>query len=442
MKFYINAFLSISVFFFTTLSISTWNAHGKEVPDGPHVRNELSHQVRSLFQDAKFAELDDMADRYRVTKARFQDGQWKLSAFFTAFEQGINTPEWAFPKMISLAEQWRQSNPDSVTAQCVLAGIWKDYAWQARGAGYASEVKEQDWPLVRERLDKAWSIINTPPKPGVVDSPRRHNLRLNIAKTRGVEGKEYEILFSEAVQQAPDYYDHYVAKASYLLPKWHGNEGDWQRFITQIAKRNPGGEGATIYTRTAWSMFPSEWKDFKQSDISWDRMKAGFKEIDHHYQNSTWILNTFARFACRAGDFEAMRQLLKQIDSNNYYPEAWDKDKIEDCRMWADLGKTREVIETEKLAQNMKRFEEMVFENILELAEKGNTKVIGELAAIYQQGKVTPPDPVTAYAWLLQDTTTYEKQLAKSSKSLSPEQLRQAHDKAIAIRSKMSQHPK
>ncbi len=90
----------------------------------------------------------------------------------------------------------------------------------------------------------------------------------------------------------------------------------------------------------------------------------------------------------------------------------------------------------------MRQFEVKVFQNILGLAEKGNSKVIGDLAEMYLKGRGTTSDPVAAYAWLLQDENTYKEQLEINSKILTSEQLRQAKDRAAIIRSKISQQTK
>ncbi len=417
-------------------------AWANDFTDGVKAHDALVKSVRQLFEVEKYTELDNMAAKFRVEKTRFPDGQWKLHVFYTAFEPGSTTPEWVFPLYISRAEKWRSSRRDSVTAQCASAALWKSYAWKARGSGYAGEVKQEAWRLVEERLDKAWSIINQPLRPGVADCPKRFQLLLALATIKGVEENAYAILFKEAIQQTPDYYAHYFARANYLLPKWFGTDGDWQRFITEISNKNPGAEGATIYARTAWTMFLNrEWQDFESSNVSWDRMNAGFKQIELNYPNSSWVLNWHARFACRAGKVEAMN-LLNTIDSRNYYPEAWDKDNIEDCRRWAKLGKSREEVQKETLMNHMKQLESKVFENIRGLAEKGNRNVIGDLADMYLNGRGTAVDPVAACAWLLQDETTYKDRLAVIIKGLASGQVREAREKAAEIRDTISRQGK
>lgn len=388
-----------------------------------------------MFTDRKFEELDNMANEFLRKKSRFPDGAWKLQVFGSAFDLSTTTPQWVFGSFIALAEEWRTANPKSVAAQVTLSRLWGDYAWNARGGGYADDVKEDSWPVIQERLEKAWRIINEPLLPGSNDTPLRHNDLLRLAKVRGVDRYTFAKIFQEAIRQEPTYYHNYTIMTDYLLPKWHGDEGEWQRFLEGITNLNPTNEGATIYTRTAWSMFLGhDWQDFKGSGVSWDKMKTGFKEIDHNYPDSPWILNWYARFACRAGDLETMKILFKRIDTNNYYPEAWDKDNIEDCRNWVKLGKSRQEIDLEKLADHFRKLDVSVFLNILEMAEKGNRKVIDDLANMYLKGRGTSADPIAAYAWLAQDESANKDQLSSIAKTLSTEQLGLAKQRTEAIR--------
>lgn len=334
-----NSRFVVTLFIALSVCLNAAPSHAKEFTDGPRVREVLSEQVKNLFAAGKYAELDAMADKFRHDKTRFPDGVWKLQVFYTGFKLYTRTPEWGFTQYISKAEEWRKARPKSVTAQTVLAGVWADYAWQARGGGYAGSVKQDAWPRVRERHDTAWKIINEPLAHGVADCPERQNLRLAIAKSRGVGRKEFEALFQQAIRQEPGFYHHYATKADYLLPKWHGKEGEWQQFITKVAERNPGGQGAMIYARTAWSMFlGDDWQEFNGSGVSWERMKAGFYQIDRTYPNSPWILNTTAKFACRAGDKKALSDLFKRITPDNFYPEAWDGEDMNTCRRLVGLA--------------------------------------------------------------------------------------------------------
>lgn len=355
----------ITCIFLILWSLFINSAHATQFSDGPQARKALAEQVEDLFQKGNFSQLEKMADSFRKSRSHFPDGVWKIQIFYTGFDLSGRYPDWVFPKYISLAEEWQKSYPKSVTAQRVLAKVWFDYAWKARGSDYASDVKKDAWPLVEQRLEKAWRILNQPLAKGVDDCPERHNLQLRMAVALGSDRDTFESLFQEALREDPGYYHHYAVKADYLNPKWHGKEGEWQQFITNVADRNPQYNGATIYTRTVWSVYiRKDWTDFnKRSGVSWDRMKAGFEQINRKFPNSPWILNNYAKFACRAGDRDTVIKLFKQIDSRNtFYPEAWETDAADKCRKWIKLGKTDQEVQREQLSEKMRKFNQLVDE--------------------------------------------------------------------------------
>ncbi|MDD2899339.1 MAG: DUF4034 domain-containing protein [Desulfuromonadaceae bacterium] len=396
--------------------------------DAVIVRSALEKQIQSMFENKKYTELDAMADEFRTTKSRFLDGEWKLQTFYTAFDLGTNNPDSEFDKYFKLAEEWQKVRPSSITAQCVLAKVWLDYAWHARGGGYASEVKENTLQIVNERVDKAWKIVNKPLAPNVSECPNRLNLILRLARARGVDKNTFESFFQKAIRQEPGYYQHYEVKAVYLEPKWGGEEGDWQKFINKVLKQNPLGEGASIYTRTAWTLHRrQDWVTYDNSGISWDKMKEGFTEINRNYPGSMWNINFFAKFACLAKDKETLVELLKQVDSGVKYNNAWRDINMDDCRDFAD-GQTFP-----------KSPEERIFRDILKKGERGDRRTFSFLGYRYLNGNGTQADPVAAYAWLAQDESENKKLLADVIKILSAAQLQQAKLKAEELRLKLSQ---
>ena len=299
--------------------------------DGYSSKLPFSNQVKRMFDDGKYDQLDSLANEIRANKSRFMDGGWKLLYFYYGFNLDGNYPQWVFTSYIDKAEQWRRAHPESVTARVVLGQAWYNYAWHERGDGYAGTVKNSSWRIVNERLQKAWDIINVPPASGVADCPERHYLRLKLANAMGFDRDKYEVLFQEAIRFEPEYYVFYTEKAEFLLPRWHGKEGEWSRYMTDVAHHTPGGEGPSIYTRMAWSQYGT-WENFEKDGVSWDLMKAGFLQMERNYADSSFILNGFARFACLARDRQTLKLLLKRIDSGKYNPDGWGKMSIDRCR--------------------------------------------------------------------------------------------------------------
>src|SRR5215472_490038 len=54
-------------------------------------------------------------------------------------------------------------------------------------------------------------------------------------------------LFERAFAAEPEYYYFARAHAYYLLPKWHGEEGDSENFAREIADRVGGSAGNVLY---------------------------------------------------------------------------------------------------------------------------------------------------------------------------------------------------
>jgi hypothetical protein len=119
----------------------------------------------------------------------------------------------------------------------------------ARGTESANTVTEQGWKLMRERLDKAYELVKDKPVNQSNDCPGRLYLLLKIAKGLGWDQKRYDALFREAVSFEPAFHGYYMEKAGYVLPRWGGADGEWQRFAEEATKLTPKSDGTGIYSR-------------------------------------------------------------------------------------------------------------------------------------------------------------------------------------------------
>ncbi|MFA4987246.1 MAG: hypothetical protein WC712_11725, partial [Candidatus Brocadiia bacterium] len=151
---------------------------------------------------------------------------------------------------------------------------------------------------------------------------------------------DYDRLYNEAVSKEPTYYDYYFMKANRLLPRWHGNPGDWQRFALEAASKSSKEEGMTLYARIAWGMGGMDYTDnlFTQGGIQWPLMKQGFEDIERNYPNSIWNLNAFCYYACMAKDWDTARKLFGRI-GDGFHPWIWkSKVQFDHSKAWAMAG--------------------------------------------------------------------------------------------------------
>ncbi len=276
----------------------------------------LKSAVKTLFEQEKFAELEDMAKEFRDKKSCFQTGWPKLEAFYSAFTSCNVDSEQAYEKTFQILDRWAKAFPGSITVRVAEGKTWINYAWLARGGGYADTVTKKGWHLFDVRIQKAYEVLSQAPDPKAGDCPQRYASLLRVGMAQSWDRVRYEKLFDEAIAFDNDYYPIYMNKAIYLLPRWSGEEGDWQKFAEDAVKLTPKSEGMSVYTRLAWDIHAyggGVWKNFQEGGVSWPKMKQGFLDIEKNHPGSDYNLNFFTLFAVLANDKQTARGLFERI---------------------------------------------------------------------------------------------------------------------------------
>lgn len=325
--------LIFTCLFYFGLSFTT--AHAIKILDSPIAQEKLEIEVNVLLNQEKYDELEKMADNFRTTKAKNIGGGWELAMFYNAINiNGKN--EVQVNEYINKLEKWMKKYPDSVTAKVASAYVWVYFAWRARGRGYANTVTEQGWKLMNKRIERAYQLVKNKPLKSANDCPGRYSVLMKIAKAQSWNKFERNSLFQEAISFEPGYHVYYLQRAEDLMPRWFGEEGEWQHFAENAIKLTPKTEGMGIYARILRFMWEyNEFKDFKDPRISWPKMKQGFIDMDRSYPNSPYNLNYYCMFACIAEEKETARKLFERIDNKPYINVWKGRANFERWRRWA-----------------------------------------------------------------------------------------------------------
>lgn len=294
---------------------------------------ELKERVFLLFHQKKWDELEKLAEQCQKNTDRRPQGWSKLENFYTA----LDSPDRAFgyEKQFALLDEWIKAKPDSVAAPAVKAINMNSYAWDARGIGWSSSVTEEGWQLMGQRLEKARQMLEQLRKEGKY-SPGLYAGLMTVSLGQSWERKANEELFAEATKRYPDYWSYYFQMGNWLAPKWHGNSGDREEFSKRSADRIGGSEGDILYARMAWDMGPTQ---FKQYNMSWDRVKKGFDALLEKYPDSdaTTIKSGLARLAVAKGDNELAARLFDEL-GNKVARDVWTKGRFFKARKNAYEG--------------------------------------------------------------------------------------------------------
>lgn len=275
-------------------------------------RDRFCRAARTLYNNRKFAELEKLANELRATKAQFDNGSWKIMQFYASLECRDEEPETMWQSHDQIHREWIAAYPGSITARVAYADFLTDYAWHARGSGYASTVTPQGWARFRERLDKALRVLNESAnfRP---QCPMWWRLNMTIAMGQGWSQEAFHQLFEKAKAAEPGFWGFDTARAQYLLPRWHGNEGEWEYAAETEAKR-PGSLGAEGYARTI--IFQSGYYHhiFEESNASWPLVREGCETLCRKYPRSREILGLYCHMACEAKDRKLARHLFTLLN--------------------------------------------------------------------------------------------------------------------------------
>jgi hypothetical protein len=312
---------------------------------------QYSTEIRLKLYGGNFDLLDNIAAELRTTKERFPGGAWKLSRFYIGIadvESEGTSSEAEWKTLIGKLEQWSKERSDSLTARVALAQAYTNYAWKARGRGYADTVTEESFRLFHERMDRAEKILNEAKKlPG--KCPNWYVVMQAVALGQGWSLEKYNELFNEAVALEPLYPYFYYAKATYLLPKWNGERGDWERFAEEAAEKIGGKEGSMLYyciVSNTSDYYSQSYTLFNEAKPSWPKLKQGYIDLESLQGTGNYNLNKICLLACLANDKPTAQAYFERI-GNNYDPYVWKQERrFYNYKAWA----------SEKLMDRLKVF--------------------------------------------------------------------------------------
>jgi hypothetical protein len=296
----------------------------------------LIKEVQSTFRQKNFSKLEEMAGWCRNDKKILDDGNCSLWNFNKAIEEALKPPmanelsEADYVATLDLIDEWGKQYPNSITLRVAKSGVLINFAWLARGSGWADTVTEDGWRLFRKRIQKAYDVLKDAPADIKDDCPQRFYNLLIIAKAQSWERNEYDEVFYRGIKAFPSYFPLLAERAAYLMPRWGGKEGEWLKFADEAVLLSPKSDGMSPYTYVVRIIHKQgEWEKFDEKNgVSWTKMKQGFQDKLKLYPKSRFQLNNFAFFSFFANDWKTTKELFDRI-GDNPDPEVWQKQKYD-----------------------------------------------------------------------------------------------------------------
>jgi hypothetical protein len=284
-------------------------------------------RISAAFQWNDFKTLESWCTDFTTHQTRIRDGKWAIDLMAAGFNQqftGMTSRYNLWENHYKKLQKWEASYPNSACAPVIEAQYWETYAWHARGSGYSDSVTKEGWALFKERLEKAFDVLDKS-SALATRNPAWFTQMMNVAKELNWPRDKMLALTYRANDLFPTYFQASLSMALALTPEWGGSWDELHAFVHHMVKRTQAKLGTSMYTRIYWYIILRERLDFQpfKKIVDWNMMSSGFRVLRKEQPDSDWIINNYAAFACRANDKHTYHELRKQIHDDKFDLDAW-----------------------------------------------------------------------------------------------------------------------
>lgn len=268
----------------------------------------------SLIAAGKYDEIERTAAQLTSKPEIMANGNWTLAPFFVGLWISDGDDDASWLRARERIETWVAAKPQSQLAQVCLARVWTSGAWMARGDQYSDKVSEAAWKTMEERQQQAAPIIRKLLNSPKITTPLVYSSAQRYGQLGGAPRDWQDKVFERGVAAFPAYTDFYVQRATQLLPRWEGAEGEWEKFAAQAADAQPDkAAGDALYARIAWGQWDLFPNLHDESKLDWPRTKRGFDAILQQFPGSLAASTVYVRLCHQWRDYAQARQVLQII---------------------------------------------------------------------------------------------------------------------------------
>ena len=292
--------------------------------DGESGRRHIEGLVTSLVVETftvnganDIEKLDKLMMQLTDENCALSDGRKTLNFTHAGFEKAfkkIKNKDVILNKLKIIQDE----KPDAIYPILAEAHFWIYYAWKARGSGYASTVKPEQWKLFRERLSKAEKIL-VDNKDRASVSPIWYQLMyvpiFHLKHSQEEKAQYYE----EGFKSHKDFLRLYILRRNQLRPRWGGSWEKVDSFIRWSTEYTKDIEGMGMYARLYFGVYDNLRKNenlYDDTPATWEKLKAGLEDLVRIYPNSLFHKNIFALMACEASDQIAYHDIRSKISKS------------------------------------------------------------------------------------------------------------------------------
>jgi hypothetical protein len=198
----------------------------------------------------EWREAERLLAQLRTQRKEFGTSYGELRTLYAQLAE----PKWSgsndHRQHLDQLARWQTEFPDSTAPLVVAANANIKFAWEARGSGTANKVTENGWQLFATRIGEAHRLLAKAIQMGAPDG-EAYRAMITVAMAESQPRKQTQSWLEAGSKLDPTYFSIYEAMATYLLPRWHGDPGDVEQFVSDLVEMLPGDDGLEAAARVA-----------------------------------------------------------------------------------------------------------------------------------------------------------------------------------------------
>jgi hypothetical protein len=271
-----------------------------------------------------WAEVENVLQKCRDGRTQSHSEKARLAHNYGVLASPSFSGSVNHPQHLTVLAEWHDEMPMSPTALVVMAKAHIAQAWKVRGKGLAISVADEAWPVFRANIADARRLLEEAVKLQAKDG-EAYYLLIEVAKTEGLPLEQARAWLDEGRKVDPTYFWMYTTMAEYLLPRWHGQPGDVEKFALEMAKSLPGEDGLEIYAQIAYQVNKYDYYASKILRAEYDRAQLlkGAEILVDRYPEWRQSKQFAALCAVAAQDHEAALRILPAVGDYKEEDRIW-----------------------------------------------------------------------------------------------------------------------
>lgn len=305
--------------------------------DGPAARYAAGCLAQRLFLSGDYKTLDGLMSSSSRQLSDLPDGTSRFEGMVAGLDDLFSYGGITVENATRRTADWRRATNNSIEADLVEVLMFRDWAYGARGNGYAETVAPQAMELYLMRSEMAAAGLRETAI-RAAGNPLWYQTSVAVGRDQSLPLEQTRAIFDRGRSKFPTYLPLYRQMLTSLMPRWGGSLDQIEAFIADVS-RTPDTKqiDPALYARLYLIYGDLEGEDFNEVvDTKADPaiFKAGLDKLRRQYPRSDYVLNAVVRFDCINNewpDFKVVRPTLHRVSAT-----AWPgKITLATCDGWS-----------------------------------------------------------------------------------------------------------